>query len=226
MKESTLGLLETYGFVGAVEGLDVALKSANVKLVSCEFVTGGIVTIFITGDVASVKASIEAASAAVDRLGSLRNAHVIARAEENVWNILDGKKKDSSKKTDEISVSDKILPAKAENENADNDIEDTVDSIEEEKLDTVDEIQKCEDDSIAIENTDEIQESEDDSAMVEDKKDIKLNFENREELEALKVPELRTIARELKERKKLSLTKKQIKFSKKDQLIEAILKEQ
>ncbi|WP_291578601.1 BMC domain-containing protein [Clostridium sp. UBA6640] len=228
MKESTLGLLETYGFVGAVEGLDVALKSANVKLVSCEFVTGGIVTILITGDVASVKASIEAASTAVDRLGSLRNAHVIARAEENVWNILDGKKKDSSKNTDEISVSDKILPAKAENENADNDndIEDTVDSIDEDKLDTVDEIQKSEDDSIAIENTDEIQGSEDDSAVVEDKKDIKLNFENREELEVLKVPELRTIARELKERKKLSLTKKQIKFSKKDQLIEAILKEQ
>jgi microcompartment protein CcmL/EutN len=226
MKESTLGLLETYGFVGAVEGLDVALKSANVKLVSCEFVTGGIVTILITGDVASVKASIEAASAAVDRLGTLRNAHVIARAEENVWNILDGKKKDSSKKTDEMSVSDKILAAKAEKENADNDIKDTVDSIEEEKLDTVDEIQKSEDDSIAIENTDEIQESEDDSAVVEDKKDIKLNFENREELEVLKVPELRTIARELKERKKLSLTKKQIKFSKKDQLIEAILKEQ
>ncbi|ARC85458.1 BMC domain protein [Clostridium argentinense CDC 2741] len=210
MKESTLGLLETYGFVGAVEGLDVALKSANVKLVSCEFVTGGIVTILITGDVASVKASIEAASVAVDRLGSLRNGHVIARAEESVWNILDGKKKDSSKKTDEISVSDKILTTKVESENADNDVKDTVDSIEEEKLDTVDEIQESEDDSIAI----------------EDKKDIKLRFENREELEALKVPELRTIARELKERKNLSLTKKQIKFSKKDQLIEAILKEQ
>ncbi|HAG43345.1 MAG TPA: carbon dioxide concentrating mechanism protein [Clostridium sp.] len=210
MKESTLGLLETYGFVGAVEGLDVALKSANVKLVSCEFVTGGIVTILITGDVASVKASIEAASVAVDRLGSLRNAHVIARAEENVWNILDGKKKDSSKKTDEISVSDNTLTTKVESENADNDVKDTVDSIEEEKLDTVDEIQESEDDSIAI----------------EDKKDIKLRFENREELEGLKVPELRTIARELKERKNLSLTKKQIKFSKKDQLIEAILKEQ
>lgn len=210
MKESTLGLLETYGFVGAVEGLDVALKSANVKLVSCEFVTGGIVTILITGDVASVKASIEAACSAVDRLGSLRNAHVIARAEENVWNILDGKKKDSSKKTDEISVSNKILPTKVESENADNDVKDIVDSIEEEKLDTVDEIQESEDDSIAI----------------EDEKDIKLRFENREELEALKVPELRTIARELKERKNLSLTKKQIKFSKKDQLIEAILKEQ
>jgi len=210
MKESTLGLLETYGFVGAVEGLDVALKSANVKLVSCEFVTGGIVTILITGDVASVKASIEAACSAVDRLGSLRNAHVIARAEENVWNILDGKKKDSSKKTDEMSVSDKILPTKVESENTDNDVKDAIDNIEEEKLDTVDAIQESEDDSIAI----------------EDKKDIKLSFENREELEALKVPELRTIARELKERKKLSLTKKQIKFSKKDQLIEAILKEQ
>ena len=217
MKEATLGLIETYGFIGAVEGLDVALKSANVKLVSCEFVTGGIVTILITGDVASVKASIEAACSAVDRLGTLRNAHVIARAEENVWNILDGKKKDSSKKIEEIP--DKILPTKIEDKNVD--VNDLEDNKNEDVLNTVENVNEA----------DYVQESEGnliarENEKVENKKNIKIKFEDRSELEALKVPELRTIARELKERKKLSLTKKQIKFSKKDQLIEAILKEQ
>lgn len=214
MKEATLGLIETYGFIGAVEGLDVALKSANVELVSCEFVTGGIVTILITGDVASVKASIEAACSAVDRLGSLRNAHVIARAEKNVWNILNGKKKDSSKEIDETPISNKILPTKIEDEKID-DVKDVEESIED--------ILKITED---VKEIGEAKKSEDNSVAVEEKKDVRINFEDRKELEALKVPELRTIARELKERKKLSLTKKQIKFSKKDQLIEAILKEQ
>lgn len=93
MKKSTLGLIETYGFIGAVEALDVAVKTANVQLVSCEFVKGGIVTILITGDVASVKAAVEASAIAVDRLGVLRNTHVIARAYDEVWDILQGKKK-------------------------------------------------------------------------------------------------------------------------------------
>lgn len=45
-------------------------------------------------------------------------------------------------------------------------------------------------------------------------------YMSREELEEFKVTKLRTIARELKN---ISLTKKQIKFSKKEDLIEAIL---
>lgn len=87
MKKSTLGFLETYGFVAAVEGLDVALKSANVELVSCEFISSGIVTVVITGDVSSVKAAVEAACAAIDRIGTLRNAHVIARADDQVLDM-------------------------------------------------------------------------------------------------------------------------------------------
>lgn len=168
MRESTLGFLETYGFIGAIEGIDVALKSADVKLVSCEFVTSGIVTIVITGDVASVKASIEAACTAIERVGTLRNAHVISRADDEVWKIFQEK-----------TVIDNIATKKdldKEKENLDN--------------------------SLEVEKNENISEKE---------------------LKSLKVQELRVMARTLKNQNKISLTAKQIKFSKKEQLVEAIL---
>lgn len=181
MNKSTLGFLETYGFVGAVEGLDTALKSANVELVSCEFVTGGIVTVIITGDVASVKAAIESACTAIERVGTLRNAHVIARADNEVLNIFN--KKEESK--------------------------------EESKSNDIDKDEK--------ETKYEEKENDEKKQPIGIEQLMKMS---KEELEALKVQELRTLARKLKEEHKLSLTKKQIKFSKKDQLIEAILNEQ
>ncbi|RXM57339.1 BMC domain-containing protein [Clostridium tetani] len=176
MKESTLGFLETYGFIGAIEGLDVALKSADVKFVSCEFVTNGIVTIVITGDVASVKASIEAACMAIERVGTLRNAHVISRAYDEVW---------------------KIFQKKIVIDNIDSKVEE----VKEEKKDLEKEKENL-DNSLEVEKNENISE---------------------EELKSLKVQELRTMARALKEQHKISLTSKQIKFSKKEQLIEAIL---
>ena len=53
---SALGLIEVYGFIGAVEGADASLKAASVSLVGVETVKGGITTVMITGDVAAVKA--------------------------------------------------------------------------------------------------------------------------------------------------------------------------
>lgn len=204
MEKSTLGLIETYGFIGAVEALDVALKSANVELVSCEFVKAGIVTILITGDVASVKASVEAAAIAADRIGTLLNTHVIARADDEVWNIIGGRKKDNIEEIKEIIKEDLTFNA----ENKEN-------SLDQENLE------------IEAENTTEVVESEDiteeviisENVLAKEVKEDKLSY-TREELETLKVPELRSLARKMELK---SLTKKQIKFSKKEQLIEAIL---
>lgn len=220
--KSTLGLIETYGFVGAVEGLDVALKSADVELVSCEFVKGGIVTVLITGDVASVKAGVEAACTAIDRIGTLRNAHVIARAEEGVWNILQKKEKEISISQEEVN--NKLTEAESLKED---EVIESDNNIEENLTKEVNELlQETKDEFLNINNT------KDKDLNVSNTKDENKNAINvseillktKEELELLKVPELRTIARHLKEQDKISLTKKQIKFSKKDQLIEAILK--
>lgn len=76
-----LGMIETKGLLAAIESADVMLKSAEVKLLEKVLVGGGLVTITVTGDVAAVKSSIDAAAAAVSRLGAelLVSQHVIPR---------------------------------------------------------------------------------------------------------------------------------------------------
>lgn len=246
MKQSTLGLIETYGFIGAVEALDVAAKAANVELVSCEFVKGGIVTIIITGEVASVKASVEAAAIAVEKLGVLRSTHVIARAYDEVRDILQDVKSSELVKEDQagetgVGLTEIELDELDETEMDLTEIEDSVNEtevnlteIEEDKVSEtkvnsteIDLSEEFKDKTELLNSNDEVIkeefEEEKNSEEVTDEK-IKENakiYTTREELEGMKVTELRTIARGLQN---IPLTKKQIKFSKKEQLIEEILK--
>lgn len=76
-----LGMIETRGLLAAIESADVMLKAADVKLLEKVLVGGGLVTVTVTGDVAAVKSSIDAAAAAVSRLGAelLVSQHVIPR---------------------------------------------------------------------------------------------------------------------------------------------------
>lgn len=76
-----LGMIETKGLLAAIESADAMLKAAEVRLLERTFTGGGLVTITITGDVAAVKASIDAAAASVSRLGAelLISQHVIPR---------------------------------------------------------------------------------------------------------------------------------------------------
>lgn len=76
-----LGMIETKGLLAAIESADAMLKAAEVRLLERTLVGGGLVTITVTGDVAAVKASIDAAAAAVSRLGTelLVSQHVIPR---------------------------------------------------------------------------------------------------------------------------------------------------
>ena len=59
-----LGMIETYGLVPSIEAADAMLKAAEVRLLDRTFVKGGLVTITVTGDVAAVKASVDAGAAA------------------------------------------------------------------------------------------------------------------------------------------------------------------
>ena len=76
-----LGMIETYGLVPSIEAADAMLKAAEVRLLERTFVKGGLVTITVTGDVAAVKASVDAGAAAAARLGerALVTQHVIPR---------------------------------------------------------------------------------------------------------------------------------------------------
>ena len=70
MKEA-LGLVETRGFVGAIEAADAMVKAANVTLVGKETIGHGLVTVMVRGDVGAVKAATEAGSEAARRVGEL-----------------------------------------------------------------------------------------------------------------------------------------------------------
>lgn len=228
MMKSTLGLIETYGFIGAVEALDVAVKAANVELVSCEFIKGGIVTILITGEVASVKAAVEASAMAVDKLGVLRNTHVIARADEGVWNILEQREKlDLEEVNNEVEETKETLSKEI------TELSQVTGICQQGSVQCDKEFDLEENTEILSHNEEEIGDKTESSSdnLMESNENIKIDKDfnsckSREDLEVLKVPELRTLARELREAEKISLTKKQIKFSKKEQLIEAILKGQ
>ena len=87
MKEA-LGLVETRGFVGAVEAADAMVKAANVKLVGKEKTGSGLVTIMVRGDVGAVKAAIEAGGEAARRVGELVSVHIIPRPHADVEELL------------------------------------------------------------------------------------------------------------------------------------------
>lgn len=85
-----LGMIETRGFVGAIEAADTMVKAANVTLVGKEQVGGGYVTVMVRGDVGAVKASTDAGAEAAAKVGELVSAHIIARPHEDVEALLPG----------------------------------------------------------------------------------------------------------------------------------------
>ena len=83
-----LGLIETRGLVGAIVAADIALKTAQVELINREHTKGGLVCIEFEGDVAAVKASVEAAVMAIKDMGVLIASHVIPRPDDSVEKII------------------------------------------------------------------------------------------------------------------------------------------
>jgi microcompartment protein CcmL/EutN len=55
------------------------VKAASVELVKTVQIGGGFVTAIVKGDVGSVRAAVDAGSAAAKAVGELVSAHVIAR---------------------------------------------------------------------------------------------------------------------------------------------------
>ena len=90
---NALGMIETKGYVGAVEAADAMVKSANVSLVGKERIGAGYVTVMVRGDVGAVKAATDAGASAAERVGELVSVHVIPRPHNDVSKILPGQAK-------------------------------------------------------------------------------------------------------------------------------------
>ena len=89
MNMEALGMIETKGFVGAVEAADAMVKAANVVLVGREYIGSGYVTVLVRGDVGAVKAATDAGAAAARRVGELISVHVIPRPHQELERVLE-----------------------------------------------------------------------------------------------------------------------------------------
>jgi ethanolamine utilization protein EutM len=81
-------MIETLGFVGAVEAADAMVKTANVVLIGREYLLNGYVAVLVRGDVGSVMAATEAGAIAARRVGELVAVHVIPRPFEETEKLL------------------------------------------------------------------------------------------------------------------------------------------
>ena len=79
-----LGMIETRGMVAMIEAADTMVKTANVTLVGWEKIDAGHVIAIVRGEVAAVKAAVEAGSAAARRIGEVISTHVIPRPHSDV----------------------------------------------------------------------------------------------------------------------------------------------
>jgi ethanolamine utilization protein EutM len=89
MAKQAIGLLETRGLACLVVGVDAMLKSANVELVGpMKQVGSALCNAVVVGDVAAVKAALDAGAAAAAEAGEVVSAHVIARPDDATEGVL------------------------------------------------------------------------------------------------------------------------------------------
>jgi len=92
MTMEALGLLECKGLVALMEGTDAMLKAANVEMLGWDKAGSGMVTAFVKGDVAAVKAAIDAGAEAAGRIGQVVAVHVIPRPHDELSGVMPKRK--------------------------------------------------------------------------------------------------------------------------------------
>lgn len=87
--QQAIGLLETKGMTPVIIGTDAMLKSADVQVVGpMKNIGSAIVSVTVTGNVAAVKAAIDAGVEAAQTVGEVLSAHVIARPSASIEAVL------------------------------------------------------------------------------------------------------------------------------------------
>ncbi|HWA10094.1 MAG TPA: BMC domain-containing protein [Opitutaceae bacterium] len=87
MAQEAIGLIETKGLCALLEAADAALKAASVTMTGYEAVGSGYVTAFFRGDVAAVKAAVDAGSEAASKVGEIVAVQVIPRPHEDLGGL-------------------------------------------------------------------------------------------------------------------------------------------
>ena len=98
MAQQAVGMVETKGLVALIEATDAMLKAANVTMIGWDRVGAGLVTSFVAGDVAAVKAAADAGAEAAGRVGEVAGVHIIARPHDELPAMLPKSKKNNASK--------------------------------------------------------------------------------------------------------------------------------
>lgn len=88
MAQQAIGMIETRGLVALVEATDAALKAANVRYRGWKQVGSALCSVVLEGDVAAVKAAVDAGSLAAQKVGEIVSVHVIPRPHDNLDKVL------------------------------------------------------------------------------------------------------------------------------------------
>lgn len=85
-----LGMIEVKGLATLIEAGDAMVKSANVEVVGWQKIGSGYVSLMVVGDVAAVKAAVDAGAAAAGKVGEVLATQVIARPHGDLTKVLPG----------------------------------------------------------------------------------------------------------------------------------------
>jgi ethanolamine utilization protein EutM len=88
MAQQAIGMIETVGLVALVQAADAALKTAHVRLTGWRRVGSGLCSIFVTGDVAAVRAAVDAGAEAGRLVGEIVRIHVIPHPHTEMTSLL------------------------------------------------------------------------------------------------------------------------------------------
>ncbi|MFC2083828.1 BMC domain-containing protein [Bacteroidota bacterium] len=197
--ELALGLIETKGLVGAIEAADAMAKAADIKVINKEKSTAALVTIKVVGEVAAVKAAVDAGSSAAQRVGQLLSAHIIPRPDAQIDFIVEG--------TELINIqtlkrSKKPRKRKKVDASLFDDVEPTIPKDQEEKKAVEDRDQKSAEDSvIGMDHLERLKrEARSELEMDEDKSVLevtKTSIPFKDDLLSMNVHQLRHLARNI-----------------------------
>jgi microcompartment protein CcmL/EutN len=179
MSQKALGMIETIGILAAYEAADVALKSANVKLVGYEISRGGLIVIKFTGDVSAVRSAVDAGKAAASRLSKVWASHVIARPAEQIEKMINSEdtinnKSNEVEETEEAEETEDLTETEAE--------VDEVDELTEESDDLNSKTEEAEEAEEAEDLTEA--EADEDNELTEESDDLNSESKAVEEIES------------------------------------------
>jgi ethanolamine utilization protein EutM len=89
-------MIETRGYVAALEAADAMVKSASVTIVCQTKAGGGLISTLIRGEVGAVKAATDAGAVAANKIGEVIAVHVIPRPHDELEGLIDSLKGKSS----------------------------------------------------------------------------------------------------------------------------------